>query len=114
MTPAIPIARRGSAMTSIESSRARVWPSRVVKLAQARAGERPQLPRHAEDGEAVRTVGGDLHLEDVVVEAEMRDEVPAERRVAVEDEDPRLVLRTDSELPLRAQHALGRHAADRR
>ena len=37
MTPAIPIARRGSAMTSIESSSACAWPSRVVKLSPARA-----------------------------------------------------------------------------
>ena len=37
MTPAIPIARRGSAMTSIESSSTRSWPSSVVKRSPARA-----------------------------------------------------------------------------
>src|SRR5207249_4313861 len=116
MTPAIPIARRVSAMTSIESSSTRSWPSSVVNRspAQARAGQRRQLPRHSEDGETIRTVRCGLDVEDMIVEAKMRDEVRAERRVAVEDEDPRLVLQADSQLALRAQHPLGFHPSDRR
>src|SRR5256885_7234076 len=70
--------------------------------------------RHSEDGETIRTVRCGLDVEDMIVEAEMRDEVRAERRVAVEDEDPRLVLQAESQLALRAQHPLGFHPSDRR
>jgi len=37
ITPARPIARRGSAMSSIDASSARSWPSRVVKRSSGRA-----------------------------------------------------------------------------
>src|SRR5207249_11448875 len=73
---------------------------RDLRHAQARAGERRQLPGDAEDGETVRAVRRDLDVEDVIVEAEIGDEVPSEGRVAVEDEDPRLVLRAESQLAL--------------
>src|SRR5213079_242888 len=83
---------------------------RDLRHAQARAGERRQLPGDAEDGETVRAVRRDLDVEDVIVEAEIGDEVPSEGRVAVEDEDPRLVLRAESQLALGAEHPLGRRA----
>src|SRR5207249_8034915 len=52
---------------------------RDLRHAQARAGERRQLPGDAEDGETVRAVRRDLDVEDVIVEAEIGDEVPSER-----------------------------------
>jgi hypothetical protein len=81
--------------------------------AEAGAGERRQLARDAHDGETIGPVRGDLDLEHVVVEAERGDEVGAGPR-AVQQQDPPLVLLAESQLALRAEHALGLDAVNLR
>src|SRR5262249_39340833 len=80
---------------------------------QAGAGQRGELARDAEHREAVRTVRGDLDLEDVVVEPERRYQVRAELG-AVDLEEARLVLFAQTELALGAEHALRLDTVDLR
>src|SRR3989442_1755112 len=113
MTPARPIARSGSAMTHIEASRVRAWPSRVMKRSPGRA-------RRAEHRQAVGTVRRDLDVEHLIVEAELFHDVGADGGVAVEEQQARLVLLAETELALGAEdplrfeavHLLGRHGAE--
>src|SRR5438045_1575753 len=81
---------------------------------EARAREGGELARDPEDREAVGAVRRDLDLEDMVVQTQEGDEVLAEPRVGVEEEDPRLVLVAEPQLALRAEHPLRFDAADLR
>ena len=85
---------------------------RDLRRAQPPAGQRGQLAGHAQHRQAVRPVGRDLDLEHVVVEAQVRDEVGAERGARVEQQQAPLMLFTQPQLALGAEHAVRFHAAD--
>ena len=80
--------------------------------AQRAAREGGQLAGDPDHGQAVGAVGRHLDLEDGVVETEVRDEISSGGGLSVDDENARLVLVAHSQLALRAQHALGLHAAN--
>ena len=84
---------------------------RDLRRPQPRARERRQLARHAQDRQAIGPVGRDLDLEHALVQAEVRDEVGAERR-AVHGEQAGLVLLAQPQLALGAQHAVRLHPAE--
>jgi hypothetical protein len=73
--------------------------------------ERRHLPRDAEHREAIGPVRRDLDLEDHVVQPQIADEIPADRRVGREEEDARAVL-ADAQLGLGAEHPVRDRALD--
>ena len=81
---------------------------------QRAAREGGQLAGDPDHGETVGAVGRDLDVEDRVVETEVRDEIGTRGGLPVDDENACLVLVAHPQLALRAQHALGLHAADLR
>ena len=74
------------------------------------------LARQADDAQAVRAVGGDLEVRDVVVQTEHLPDVLAHRGAPGQEQDTVLArighaAVRQAELLERAHHAVGRHAA---
>jgi hypothetical protein len=78
---------------------------------KVRPRERGDLARDADHAHAVGTVGGDLELEDRVVQAEHLHDVVPDRRVLRQHQDPGVILR-HAQLGRRTQHPAAGLSAD--